>query len=162
MGPADRMVPQVNRGSFGLLNEEVGSDLPTVLLDRRSWQIVPSSMSIGPTGLGGAGESVFRRERRHGGRGTLVGAAQREELIYSAVDEGDVDINQSRRIVEHESIAAPEAEWPQVASELIQGCSSNAVVFCRSIATCKSTADILRRALPAQTPAAVPHRAFSR
>mmetsp|Transcript_27154 Transcript_27154/g.82293 ORF Transcript_27154/g.82293 Transcript_27154/m.82293 type:complete len:493 (-) Transcript_27154:24-1502(-) len=67
------------------------------------------------------------------------------------VDAGDVDINQSRRIVEHESIAAPEAEWPQVASELIQGCSSNAVVFCRSIATCKSTADILRRSLPAQT-----------
>jgi superfamily II DNA/RNA helicase len=67
------------------------------------------------------------------------------------VDQGDVDINQSRRIVEHESIAAPEAEWPQVASELIQGCSSNAVVFCRSIATCKSTADVLRRSLPAQT-----------
>ncbi len=67
------------------------------------------------------------------------------------VDAGDVDINQSRRVVEHESIAAPEAEWPQVASELIQGCSSNAVVFCRSIATCKSTADILRRSLPAQT-----------
>ena len=67
------------------------------------------------------------------------------------VDDGDIDINQSRRIVEHESIAAPEAEWPQVASELIQGCSSNAVVFCRSIATCKSTADVLRRSLPAQT-----------
>ena len=67
------------------------------------------------------------------------------------VDAGDVDINQSRRVVEHESIAAPENEWPQVASELIQGCSSNAVVFCRSIATCKSTADVLRRSLPAQT-----------
>ena len=63
----------------------------------------------------------------------------------------DVDVAQSRREVLHESVAAPEAEWPAIAAELLQACATNAVVFCRSIQTCKATADLLRRSLPAQT-----------